>query len=52
MEGLTIHEDPPSNARTANVIDGISANIKHSDDDDDDDDTSSVWVDSETPILF
>ena len=51
MEGLTIHEDPPSNARTANVIDGISANIKHSDDDDDDD-ASSVSVDSETPLLL
>ena len=53
MEGLPIHENPPSNARTANVIDGISANIyiKHTDDDDDDD-ASSVSVGSETPLLL
>ena len=49
MEGLPIHENPPSNAHTTNVIDGISANIRHSDDDDD---ASSVSVDSETPLLL
>ena len=43
LQGQTSpHHRPWTDARTANVIDGISANIKHSDDDDDDDDASSV----------